>query len=205
MTPHYEKRPQSELAHLAWCLMVAVKIAKQDGIATTKANEHMFIMRWLSNAQKRKLFPKSVAPDILWLQAQGKKHSITANLLGKAEYIWKSATGSLKEQNDLFRLTYFIEVLKDKGWEDVRMSPAEWEADNYSYTSTSQVYIRMVDVARCFDENNMLSSPMELRFTGSAEDVFQALTECEMFNSKAHKTPSYFCVTLIPIGEMLAQ
>lgn len=52
-------------------------------------------MRWLANAQKRKVFPRSVAADILWLQAQGKLYGFRANLRGKVEYIYRASAGAL--------------------------------------------------------------------------------------------------------------
>ncbi|AHE73512.1 hypothetical protein M942_24210 [Enterobacter ludwigii] len=35
----------------------------------------MFIMQWLRTAQKRQLFPRTLASDIIWLQEQGKRVS----------------------------------------------------------------------------------------------------------------------------------
>lgn len=97
MTAHHEKRPQEDLANFAWCLLVAVNIAKNDGLARNKTSEHLFIMRWLENAKKRNIFSKVVAPDILWMQEQGKKYSFQANLFSKAEYIWNSSAGKIEK------------------------------------------------------------------------------------------------------------
>ncbi len=117
-TPAYQKRPAAELAHLAWCLLVALRMEVHDGRAASDLQQHMFIMRWLANAQKRKLFPRSVAADILWLQTQGKLYGFRANLRGKVDYIYRSSTGALTSQNDLFRFTYAVETLKNMGWDD---------------------------------------------------------------------------------------
>lgn len=73
MTVPYQTRPTSELAHLAWCLLTSVRLAQKEGKAQSSLEQHVFVMQWLLTAQKRKLFPKSVAPDIMWLLAQGKK------------------------------------------------------------------------------------------------------------------------------------
>lgn len=78
-TPAYQQRPTTELAHLAWCLLVALRMEQHDGRATSDVQQHLFIMRWLANAQKHKRFPRSVAADILWLQAQGKLYGFRAN------------------------------------------------------------------------------------------------------------------------------
>ncbi|UIA90997.1 DUF2913 family protein [Erwinia tracheiphila] len=71
LTVFYQKRPTEELAHLAWCLLVAVKLSQKQGKIRTDLQIHMFIMQWLTTAQKRKLFPRSVAQDILWLINEG--------------------------------------------------------------------------------------------------------------------------------------
>jgi hypothetical protein len=55
----------------------------------------VFAMQWLLTAQKRKLFPKSVAPDIMWLLAQGKKYGFGANLLKKRSTSTVQALGNL--------------------------------------------------------------------------------------------------------------
>lgn len=199
MTPHYEKRPIAELAHFAWCLLVAIKLAKFDGLASTKTNEHLFIMRWLGNAQKRKLFPKSVAPDIIWLQGMGKKYSYSANLRSKVEYIWHSSTGAIKEKNDLFRLTYLIETLKDMGWEDVRMSEKDWKNERYNYGASRRLFIKMTDIALCYSDENKLVSPFELRFCGNTDGLLTAFSDCDIKNSGLTACENYSVITVIPL------
>lgn len=53
-----ENPVSAELAHLSWCILIAVKLVRQEGRVITPAHEHMFIMKWLTNAQKHKLFPE---------------------------------------------------------------------------------------------------------------------------------------------------
>lgn len=127
MTAAYETRPTSELSHLAWCALVAVRFAQQEGKARSLLQQHLFIMQWLTTAQKRRLLPKYVAPDIAWLLAQGKKYGFSANLLDKLEYIYRSSVGELATQSVLFRFTYFIETLKTMGWLDYLVPPKDWE------------------------------------------------------------------------------
>ena len=197
-TPQYEKRPQAELSNFAWCLLVAVKMAKRDGLANNKAQEHIFIMRWLETAMKRKLFPKSVASDILWLQGQGKRYSFSANLLNKVQYIWNSATGEIDKQNDLFKLTYFIETLKDMGWTDVRMSPEEWIDPGYAYSSSASVYIRMKDLATSYNDDLKICSPLELRFSTNYNGVLVALNDCSMKHDGGQLKENYSSVSILP-------
>jgi hypothetical protein len=123
------KHPTEDLAHLAWCVMVAVSLARQEGKAISSLQTHMFIMQWLSMAQKRKVFSKTLAQDIIWLQAQGKRHGPAARLYSKLEYVWLASSGELACQSTLFRFTYMIDTLRTLGWEDYLLSDTDWLAD----------------------------------------------------------------------------
>ncbi|HEJ9059028.1 TPA: DUF2913 family protein [Serratia fonticola] len=48
-----------DLTHLAFCALVALQTAVQDGAVTSPMAEHLFIVRWLTTAQKHKRFPKN--------------------------------------------------------------------------------------------------------------------------------------------------
>jgi len=65
VTAANETRPTSELSHLAWCALVAVRLAQQEEKAQSPLQQHLFIMQWLTTVQKRHLLPKNVAPDIV--------------------------------------------------------------------------------------------------------------------------------------------
>ena len=47
-------------------------------------------------------------------------------LADKLGYVWRSCSGELTEQNDMFRLTYALETAKDMGWNYRVMSDREW-------------------------------------------------------------------------------
>jgi hypothetical protein len=55
------------LSHLAFCALIALSLARQDGAAGTPRAENLFLTRWLATAQKQKRFPRCVAPDITLL------------------------------------------------------------------------------------------------------------------------------------------
>jgi hypothetical protein len=65
-----------DLAHLAFCALVALQTAVQGGAVTSPMAEHLFIVRWLATAQKQKRFPKTVAIDIQLLLDKGRKQGI---------------------------------------------------------------------------------------------------------------------------------
>ncbi|EQC00803.1 hypothetical protein B738_08719 [Photorhabdus temperata subsp. temperata M1021] len=108
----------SALSHLAFCALVALGLSRQEGIAGTPYAENLFLIRWLATAQKQKRFPRSVAIDIQWLLECGRKHGPAGKLRQHLEYLWRSCSGNLAAQSDLFRLTYASETLKDQGWDN---------------------------------------------------------------------------------------
>ena len=96
--------------HLAWCALVAVALARQEGGVLSPAQENLFLIRWLATALKQRRFPREINPDIEWLLKQGRQLGVSAKLASKLNYLWRSCTGELSEQNDLFRLTYALET-----------------------------------------------------------------------------------------------
>ncbi|EAQ9806830.1 DUF2913 family protein [Salmonella enterica] len=198
MTVSYRKRPTTELAHLAWCLLVAVRMAQREGRAVTDLQQHLFIMQWLATAQKRRLFPKSVAPDILWLTGQGKRYGFAAKLHSKVEYIWRASAGELTGQSTLFRFTYFIEMLKSTGWMDFLLSPKEWREYHQMSVSASAVYTPKAELHPSFDEQGSLIKPLELRFTGDISGVFPLLEQCQLATARGPDTRGFSVLTLLP-------
>lgn len=172
------------LGHFAWCLLVAVKLAQQSGKITGKHSEHLFIMNWLANAQKYKVFPRSVASDILWLQSEGKKSGVQARLLGNAEYWWKISSGQIAQQDDLFRLTYFIELARKAGLETMLVNTNDWESENYDYPNPTAVYMHKMDLVTAYDDSLTRLRPVEIRFTGNVADVLPAFGQAYL-----HHTP----------------
>ncbi|WP_337261394.1 MULTISPECIES: DUF2913 family protein [unclassified Serratia (in: enterobacteria)] len=119
------QRTLPELARFAWCGLVALRLAQQEGRALSGLQQHLFLMQWLTTAQKQKRFPKCVASDIAWLLQQGKKYGFAAKLPHKLDYLYRSTRGMLAQQSDLFRLTYFLETLKAMGWRNELVSQKE--------------------------------------------------------------------------------
>jgi hypothetical protein len=99
------KRPDTELAHFFMVYPYRCCACSQEGKIQSSLQTHMFIMQWLSTAQKRKLFPRSLAQDIIWLQEQGKHKGPSARLYNKVEYLWLASSGELTKQSTLFRFT----------------------------------------------------------------------------------------------------
>ena len=60
MLDTFESQTTDQLGHFAWCALVALGLARQEGKATNQVSEHVFISNWLNKAWKDKRFPKSI-------------------------------------------------------------------------------------------------------------------------------------------------
>lgn len=198
MTELTTKRPDTELAHLAWCIIVAVKLARKEGKSLTPLQTHMFIMQWLSTAQKRKLFPKSLAPDIIWLQEQGKQKGPSARLYSKVEYIWLASSGELASQSTLFRFTCMIDTLRSMGWQDHLLSDTEWQDGWKCGTDISAVYTQKSQLHSSFTESGNLILPLEVRVTGVPDGIFPLLEQCGLKTEKLPGNMGYTVLILQP-------
>ena len=171
-------KPTQELAHLAWCLLTALQLAKQEGKAQTPMNQHLFIMQWLATAQKQKRFPKSVAIDIQWLLNQGKTYGFGANLKEKVDYLYRSCSGVLTDQSDLFRLTYALEVVKATGWKYILLSDKLWKDMAGCSLAVAAVYIQQSQLDACFNDDGHQIGPLAMRFVGNAVALVSVFAEC---------------------------
>lgn len=197
LTVSYNKRPADDLAHLAWCLLVALRLAQQKGRAVTSLQQHLFIMQWLATAQKRKLFPKSVARDILWLSAQGRQYGCSARLARKVEFIWRTSRDVLEQQSALFRFAYFTETLKSAGWRDILLSQTEWEA--YTREADGQtIYTPEARLHAVFTEQGHLVAPLTLRLTGNPEGVIPLLTQYGLRAEQQPDEQGFHILVLMP-------
>lgn len=196
MTELTTKRPDTELAHLAWCIIVAVKLARKEGRSLTSLQTHMFIMQWLSTAQKRKVFPKSLAPDIIWLQEQGKLKGPSARLYSKVEYIWLASSGELASQSTLFRFTCMIDTLRSMGWKDYLLSDDDWKNGWKAGAEISAIYTQKSQLQLSFTEKGELTTPLELRITGIPDGIFPLLEQCKLRSKKQPSNKGYTVLLL---------
>ncbi len=198
LTVFYQKRPTEELAYLAWCLLVAVKLSQKQGKLRTDLQIHMFIMQWLTTAQKRKLFPRSVAQDILWLIHEGKRYGFSAKLHRKLEYIWRASSGELLKQSVLFRFTFFIETLKTMDWRDFLLSPQEWHSYHRESVTANAVYTPKAELHPAFSDGSELIKPLEIRFTGDISGVFPLLEQCHLRAEQRPDEEGFSVIMLLP-------
>lgn len=186
------KQTVQELGHLAFCALVALHTAVQQGTVTSSMAEHLFLMRWLATAQKQKRFPRSVVIDIQLLLDKGRKQGLGANLKTRVEYLWQTCSGDLRQQSDLFRLTYAIETLKAQGWGNELVTQAEWD-DGVVEGTEPALYVVKSALSEEFTQEGRLITSLEFRIAGDAQLFVDAL-------AASHITASYLgnTVTLIP-------
>ncbi|MGE0968625.1 DUF2913 family protein (plasmid) [Klebsiella sp. WOUb02] len=164
--------------HLAWCALVALGFARRDGTLTSPAQENLFLTRWLATALKQRRFSRAVTPDIEWLLKQGRLHGVRARLPGKLDYLWRSCTGELTEQNDLFRLTCALETAKEMQWHYRLLSDREWSGRHAVVLSeaVNGVYLSRTNLDAAFDEDGNQTGPLMARITGRSEGMVELLT-----------------------------
>ncbi len=192
------KRPAEELAHLAWCILVAVGLARQEGKALSTIQMHMFIMQWLLTAQKRKLFSRTLASDILWLQEQGKRYGLSARLYSKVEYLWLASSGELAQQSTFFRFTYMIDTLRTMGWKDMLLSAKEWAAGGKPAGNVYAIYTPKDELHQVFTDRGELIKPMELRLTGDISGIPALLAQCNLHAERLPDDDGFSVLRLIP-------
>lgn len=168
------------LAHFAWCALVALRTAQQDGQALSPLSMHSFLLRWLTVAYKQKRFPRAIASDIESLVVLGRQKGLAASLFSRLEYLWSSCSGPVSAQSDLYRLTYAIEQLKSQGWVNAAVSDEDWNNEVLlvqEFSDTDAVLVRKSALTCGFSEEGKLVAPVEFLVTGNLSActaVFQA-------------------------------
>lgn len=203
MTAHTETDfPESTVAalsRLAFCALVALALARQDGVAGTPWAENLFITRWLANAQKQKRFPRCVAPDIALLLERGRSLGPTAGLRQKFDYLWRSCSGDITAQSDLFRLTYATEVLKDDVWGSKVMSAKEWASGEIpDFTQDNGFWVEKETLHTAFTGEGTLQSPVPFRVSGDIVPFIRMMADYGLHATVTDRTPKYHTVTLLP-------
>ncbi|WP_370605663.1 hypothetical protein [Citrobacter braakii] len=93
-------------AHLVWCALIALHPGRQEGRVRSEQQENLFLVRWMLR--------------------QGRSLGVRAQLAKKLDYIWRSTTGNIMAQTDLFRLTWGLETARSQQWVYHLLSDPEW-------------------------------------------------------------------------------
>mgnify|MGYP006194643997 FL=1 len=151
-----------------------------DGKVSSESQENLFLTRWLATALKQHRFPRDVAPDIEWLLKQGRTLGARAKMFHKLDYLWRSCTGELLEQNELFRLTYALETAKEMHWIYRLLTDREWSGRNAvpMNDSVNAIYLSSSSLDTAFDDDGKQITPLMVRVTGSVAGLEKLLGRC---------------------------
>lgn len=181
--------------HMAWCALVALGMARQNGAVQSVAQENLFLIRWLATALKQRRFRRDVTPDIEWFLREGRTRGTAAKLRSKLDYVWRSATGDLSEQSDLFRLTYAMELAKDTGWTYRLLNDKEW-AENQPSGNIDAISISRASLDASFNENGQQTSPLHVRLSGNIGGLENVLNRCGFYACQAGDQPDFYSINV---------
>lgn len=166
--------------HLAWCATVALALAGQEGWRSLAGTGKSLSHPLAGDCAEATAFPREINPDIEWLLKQGRQLGVCAKLASKLNYLWRSCTGELSEQNDLFRLTYALETAKDMHWNYRLLSDREWSGRNAVALSAgvNGIYLSRANLDVAFDDSGRQINPLTARLTGNVVGVMKVFNRC---------------------------
>ncbi|HBA9100113.1 TPA: DUF2913 family protein [Escherichia coli] len=171
---------KEKTAHLVWCAIIALHLARQDGRVRSEQQENLFLTRWFADAERQRRFSREVASDIRWMLHMGRSLGVRAQLAKKLDYIWRSTTGNIMEQTDLFRLTWGLETACSQQWVYHVLSDQEWPRLRRlnSSPNTCAVYIPKSALDRAFSDNGKQTAPVPARITGDVDALGELFASC---------------------------
>ncbi|EAA2307160.1 DUF2913 family protein [Salmonella enterica subsp. enterica] len=167
-------------AHLAWCALIALHLARQDGHVHSESQENLFLVRWLAGAEKQRRFSRDMASDIRWLLKEGRSLGIRARLRSKLEYLWRAGSGDILAQTDMFRLTWGLDTLKGYRWCYHILSDSEWSGQRRMHLSpdVNAVSLLRSSLNRAFADDGSQVYPVRVRVNGNIAALEALLTSC---------------------------
>jgi hypothetical protein len=169
MLDPFEKQTTEQLGHFAWCALVALALARQEGLANNQVSEHVFTSNWLNKAWKEKRFPKSIAPELTGLIKKARAEGMSANLERVLYALFKKCTRNIIEQSELFRMNFAIDSFKRYGWKTVMTTTRDWKVLTRCEPTQIQGNSLIIDnkaLYTSFDDSGYLLKPLELRVFG---------------------------------------
>ncbi|HBI08030.1 DUF2913 family protein [Erwinia persicina] len=183
----------------SWALLVAVRLFHQNG-QRSLLEEHIFIMRWLEQAKRKKIFPVSVAPEIDFFLKEGKRLHYRAGLRAKAEYIWNTCTGKKEALSDLRRVTSFFEAMQMVGWRDVLVPDSEWDSMTPKGLTYPAVYLRKSALHQGFDLNENMLYPMTIRLSAAFPGLMLLAEDARLSATGFVDDRGFYSVTLFSLS-----
>lgn len=147
---------------------------------SSESQENLFITRWFALAKKQRRFSRDVATDIDWILNQGRSLGIRARLKHKLDYIWRSCTGELLEQNDMFRLTYAMEMVMEHDWIYHVLNDRDWSGrhriQQSAFVNSICLLKSALDIA--FNDDGKQVLPVPARISGKVDGLNALLESC---------------------------
>lgn len=167
-------------AHLVWCAQIALHLARQEGRVWSEQQENLFLVRWFADAERQRRFSRDVATDIRWMLQQGRSLRVRAQLAKKLDYIWRSTTGNILEQTELFRLTWGLETAKSQQWVYHVLTDPEWLRLRRQSLNPDvcAVYLPKSALEKAFSDKGKQAAPVPVRITGNVEAFGVLLASC---------------------------
>jgi hypothetical protein len=185
-----------ELSKFSWRALVAIGIAKWDNKINSKMAEHLFIMKWLSMARKRKVFSKSVVKELHWLIDEGKQKSINANLKFRLEYLYYKSSDDKAMHNSYFKLTRIIEKLKKHGWKSFLLTPKQW-SNLYEINqkrNNNYIFMDEAQLQRSFGNFGEITEPFYIRVDGDIDGAKCTFKKYELVIDRIENTSDGLCL-----------
>lgn len=167
-------------AHLAWCALIALHLARQEGHVHSESQENLFLMRWLAGAEKQRRFSRDVARDISWLLKQGRLSGLNARLRSKLEFLWRAGSGDILAQTDMFRLSWGLDTLKGYRWGYYVLSDSDWSGRRRMRLSpdVNAVSLLQSSLESAFADDGSQLHPVRVKVNGNVAALEALLASC---------------------------
>lgn len=167
----------TDVAHLAWCALVALCLTQPEGQALSPLMTHTFLMRWLAVAQKQRRFPRSAAPDLEKLLQLGRQKGIAADLRLRLENLWHTDSDFVSHRSDLYRLAHAIKILKDQNWLNATVADTEWDIPSLltEYAGSSALLVKNSDLVSYFAEDGQLTGLVTFLVLGDIRECMKVM------------------------------
>ncbi|MNN02401.1 hypothetical protein D3C81_1150600 [compost metagenome] len=184
---------------MAWCALIALHTALQDGAVSSEAQQNLFITRWLAEAKRTRRFSRETTRDIDWLLRQGRTLGVRAKLPLKLNFLWDTTTGTLEEQPDLYRLSHALDTAREYHWVYQVLSDEQWQGRRRLTMNpeVNGVYVLKSSLDAAFNEAGKQCAPVRVRITGNVSG-FQALLESSGWRTEQEDADQYFLNTREP-------
>lgn len=187
----------AEISNFAFCALVALELARKYEKITTPLGEHLFLVQWLSMAQKQKRFPKCVAMDIALLLEQGRRKGLSSKLREKLTCLWNSCNSPMNLQTDLFRLTYVIKRIKEQGWRVFTVSSTIWGNERlFPRNPPDGFYTEDNALHNAYSDDGELIHHLDIRVVGDVNYLLTLMAQLNIDAELVERAPPFHRVKI---------